>query len=348
MPLTTILQNGDTVSIITSDSPKGPSRAWLAFAKTNTARHRIMDYFKKTSPENKLKLGETLLQKEFDRAGLGLIKAVPHKKIKDFCKNQEIYKNFKDILVAIGEGTMSTLDIIQALYPKKSKDIQLEKPFTATFDYKPPKELKTVTIKIVIKDSIGQLEKIVGVISSQNISILKTHGRRSWWTNNFVLKLTVAVTNFARISKLFETLEQIEGIESLERLFWQRKLIFFIGSSVTFSIWAAHPFILHYISTSLLADLDPLVVNILNYLGISMLLIMVFLLKSLTQRSFPELRETNSFWALTFLLSTFALITLFAEIYFFKISFSWVFVFGVIMIVFAYLTAEYIRYREKI
>ena len=78
------------------------------------------------------------------------------------------------------------------------------------------------------------------------------------------------------------------------------------------------------------------------------LFLMVFLLKTLTQVSFPELKETKIFWIVSYLLSTFALITLFAEIYFFKISLNWVFIFGFILLVYAYLTAEYISHRERI
>lgn len=347
VPMTTILQNGDTIKIITSDLPKGPNRSWLAFAQTNVAKNRIRDYFKRTSNETKLSTGRTLLQKEFDRAGLGMVKDLQPRLINMFCSKYNQYKNFEDILLAIGEGTLATLDFINTIYSNKTgakfSHLKVWENPIADND-----EIKPVTIRIVAKNTVGLMQRISKVIAEHNINIIKADGRTSPWTGDFVCKVIVGVSNYVQVSKLFVSLEQIEGLKSVERLFWQRKLAFIVGSSLTFAIWAAHPFILHYINNDLANSVDPFFAEALHYIGIFMLFMMVFSLKSLTQRSFPELRETNTFWVLTFTVSAFALITLLAEIYFFKLNFPWVILFGLILMVFAYLTAEYINYRDRI
>ena len=55
MLMTLILKTGDIVRIITSDRAKGPSREWLFFAKTNSAKAKIREYFQKESIESKIR-----------------------------------------------------------------------------------------------------------------------------------------------------------------------------------------------------------------------------------------------------------------------------------------------------
>ena len=64
MPIVTQLKNGDIVSIITSDTPKGPSMDWLKFIKSSTAKTRIQQWFKKEQREENIVKGKDLLERE--------------------------------------------------------------------------------------------------------------------------------------------------------------------------------------------------------------------------------------------------------------------------------------------
>ena len=348
VPMSTVLQNGDTVKIITCDYEKGPDRSWLGFVKTNYAKNKIKDYFRRISREEKIRTGKSLLQKEMDRAGLGLIKELPSKKIREFLIEHDNYNSLDDIFAGIAEGGIKPIDFLNLFYPDKHVTLGhfnlLEGKLLKSY----PEKGTTVSFKIISKDTFCQLEKIMKVFMNMKVIIIKQKSYISKVSNNLVCRFIVRLKTFSQVSQLFENLEQVEGIKKVSRIFWQRKLMFVLVSMFTFIIWAIHPFVLHYISVNLVSSQHPYISSMLLYVGIFMLFMMVFLLKTITQRSFPELRESTTFWVMTYLLSTFALITLFAEIYFFHLTFNWVFIFGLIILIFAYLTSEYLSYRDRL
>lgn len=59
MPIITKLNNGDIVEIITNDNSKGPSRDWLKFVKSTSAKTKIMQWFKKNERQEILKKART-------------------------------------------------------------------------------------------------------------------------------------------------------------------------------------------------------------------------------------------------------------------------------------------------
>lgn len=348
VPMSTKLSSGDTVNIITSDLPRVPSQAWLDFTKTNNARTRILEAFKKVSREEKLQTGATLLQKELDRAGLGLLKDISQKQKKTFADRYKRYRTFNDVLVGFAEGTIRPRLFVNTLYPKK--DVPKDKKGLVRkhiFPLQEKKKFTPVHIRIRSRDAVGQLKRILNVLVDLNLSSLRTEGYLSPFRREFICKLTVCVHNYSQVSALFENLEQIDGVKRVERLFIHRKIVFLLGCLLTFAVWAAHPYILFYISKNWVAGVDPLISGILLYTGIFLLFLIVYLLKSITQRSFPELRETNVLWIVTMLLSAFALITLVAEVYFFELSFNWAIVAGLIVLFFAYLLSEYLSFQEQ-
>jgi GTP diphosphokinase / guanosine-3',5'-bis(diphosphate) 3'-diphosphatase len=110
--LDTPLKNGDIVEVLTSKSPKGPSRDWLnpsqGYVKTAHARDKVRQWFRRQQRDENIARGRDMLEKDLER--LGLVDA----------KLEEIAKQFKydkldDFLAAIGYGDVNPHQIAMKL-----------------------------------------------------------------------------------------------------------------------------------------------------------------------------------------------------------------------------------------
>ena len=70
VPLTYKLQSGDIVEILTSKSSPGPSRDWLSFVKSSSARNKIRQWFRKEQRDDVERQGRDLLCEAFRKQGL--------------------------------------------------------------------------------------------------------------------------------------------------------------------------------------------------------------------------------------------------------------------------------------
>lgn len=347
-PLATTLQTGDIVNIITSYQQKGPSREWLFFAKTNLAKNKIRDSLQIISRKKKFSIGRKLLQKEFDRAGIGLLEEIPKKKVKELiakCPAARKCRTYYDVVVAVGEGTINPVDIIKILYPRHGF-IKTDKSGILKRIFKISKRGKTrVYLKIRAIDRIGAGRDTLHILSEQNMNIIKLKVSPKRFHDIFTMHILLEVDSFDQLSYICEKMEQIDEIIEVHRQFQTRKIPFYLFATVTVLLWIAHPFIVYYFSHEILTETP---INFVLYGGIIMLFFLVYYLKKITKKSFPELRNTGkTLWMLTFLISNFALIMVIAEIYFFKLYFNWFLVLGLMLFVYAYLASEYLEYKRE-
>ena len=102
----TPLQNGDIVEIITSKAAKGPSRDWLNICKSNQARTKIKQWFKKEKREENVIHGRASFEGEMRRVGLPLsITADPE--ISPQLLKKLSFDNWEDMYAAIGYGGLT-------------------------------------------------------------------------------------------------------------------------------------------------------------------------------------------------------------------------------------------------
>ena len=62
--ISTKLENTDIVEIITQTSSKGPSRDWLKYVKTTSAKNKIISFLKKQNKEENITRGKEIFEKE--------------------------------------------------------------------------------------------------------------------------------------------------------------------------------------------------------------------------------------------------------------------------------------------
>jgi guanosine-3',5'-bis(diphosphate) 3'-pyrophosphohydrolase len=115
VPLSTKLQTGDIVEILTSNTAKGPSRDWLNYTQTASARSKIRAFFKKEMKEENIKLGKEILEKEAKRRGYTLSElfATPNA-LKSFMDRHSL-TSLDDLYSAVGFGEISTNQVLLKL-----------------------------------------------------------------------------------------------------------------------------------------------------------------------------------------------------------------------------------------
>lgn len=67
VPITQPLKTGDLVEIITSKNSQGPSRDWLNIVKSNQAKTKIKQYFKRYDKEDNIEIGKSAVARDLKK-----------------------------------------------------------------------------------------------------------------------------------------------------------------------------------------------------------------------------------------------------------------------------------------
>ena len=128
MPIISQLHNGDIIEIVTSDQAKGPSRDWLKFVKSSSAKNKIKGWFKKNQREENIEKGKDLIEKEVKRLSLNQVKLFKPEFI-NAALNRYKYNSIDDMYASVGFGAMSAGKIIARMleeYRKENDEENLE------------------------------------------------------------------------------------------------------------------------------------------------------------------------------------------------------------------------------
>jgi len=105
------LQNGDIVEVITSKSAKGPSRDWLNICKSNQARTKIKQWFKKEKREENIVHGRSSFESQMKQAGLPLSVTSDPEMSPQLLKKLG-FDSWDDMYAAIGYGGLTAVKAV--------------------------------------------------------------------------------------------------------------------------------------------------------------------------------------------------------------------------------------------
>ena len=123
VPIDYKLQNGDRVTIVTSQNSNGPSRDWLKVVKSTQARNKINQWFKKELKEDNILKGKDMLTQYAKSKGYKLgIYTKPQ--FLESVMRKYGFRDWDSVLAAIGHGGLKEGQVFNKLMEAYDKENQ--------------------------------------------------------------------------------------------------------------------------------------------------------------------------------------------------------------------------------
>lgn len=119
VPLSYELQNGEIVEILTAKTAH-PSKDWLEYAKTRSAKQKVRAFFRADERAETLEKGQRTLEKYFKRRGLPLPK---ESALEEVAKKLVRHASPEDLYMALAQGRVTTQQIARILAPKTEEAV---------------------------------------------------------------------------------------------------------------------------------------------------------------------------------------------------------------------------------
>jgi GTP pyrophosphokinase len=144
-PYDTPLKNGDIVEIITSKAAHGPSRDWMKLCKSNEARTKIRQWFKKERRAENIVHGRSAFEAELKRAGFSMSMISAEDVLPRILKKVQ-YNTLEDLYAAIGYGGMTAMKAVDRIRNEMLTIIREQKE-QAALDSLIPEEGESLHVK---------------------------------------------------------------------------------------------------------------------------------------------------------------------------------------------------------
>ncbi len=122
VPLNSTLEVGDVVEIITSANTKGPSRDWLKFIKSSSAKAKIKAFYKKEMKEENIRLGRSMLEEAAKRKGYTLSDILTEESFKKVSEKL-VFTSQDEMLSSIGYGAVTVNQVLFKLIDYYRKEV---------------------------------------------------------------------------------------------------------------------------------------------------------------------------------------------------------------------------------
>ncbi len=111
-PLSSELQNGDEVEVLTSEAQSAPPSAWESLAVTGKARAAIRRATRTAVRDQYAGLGRRIVERLFDRAKIEFADDKLRGALPRLARS-----SIEDVMAAVGRGEMKASDVARAMYP---------------------------------------------------------------------------------------------------------------------------------------------------------------------------------------------------------------------------------------
>lgn len=117
VPLTTKLENGDVVEIITNPNSHGPSRDWLKVVVTSCAKSKLNAFFKKEMKEDNIKKGKSIIENTCKAKHIDFKVLLKEDWLNELFEKYSL-KSLDDVYASVGYGGLTSTQVVNKLLSK--------------------------------------------------------------------------------------------------------------------------------------------------------------------------------------------------------------------------------------
>lgn len=206
---------------------------WLDAVHTNYARNLIVGSLKKRGQNEKITIGQRLLQREFDHFKLGLIGELSKARREEACTHYE-RTNFEEVLSLIGEGMIVARDIVFLLFPEHEGASGRKAGSTSSaYDF-------SLQMRGTLRQRLDPLSQALSLARIHDITTTGTDMKKTQYADTVQIRLSGQAPSrlqFANFLNALGTQEWITDIQTL--LSPKRKLSFLLTVLFALSIMVA-------------------------------------------------------------------------------------------------------------
>jgi GTP pyrophosphokinase len=144
VPLHYELESGDICEVLTSKKERGPSRDWLALAKTTRAQSKIRAWFKRERREDSERTGREILHENMKRAGLPPQKLHGSPLLADVIREMG-FKKGEEFYIALGQAKISPKTVTSKLMARLKEGEAAVEPVSPASELLERKEVQKKT-----------------------------------------------------------------------------------------------------------------------------------------------------------------------------------------------------------
>ena len=149
VPYDTQLKNGDIVEVLTSKSAKGPSRDWLNICRSNQARIKIKQWFKKEKRDENIIRGKASFESELRRISVDP-DILQNDDVRSAVLKRVSFESLDDMYAAIGFGGITAVKAVNRIKDELTKATRAQKE--PQLQIKPPAAPASSNSGVIVED----------------------------------------------------------------------------------------------------------------------------------------------------------------------------------------------------